>query len=468
MIAAIMVVALMRLDLDAVPRRGCWFITPEVIGGLAADASGGLAGAGAAAAGATAADVGATVGFSVADTGAALGVGGGVIPETTLGGVVGGADALAGAGLGMGVGATGDMGLAGSAADPFSMAGAAPIDPFAAGGGVQPVDPFNAGGTAATTPAAPTGVFDPAAEPILPTGTTPQAISGPLVQVPTPTTTPLAAPAAPVPSAATGAGGVISPTGATALSQETPGIVAGDVSSATATTPTTTLGSVAPAASDELQSELTAAGISPTGEGAYAAGTVQNALGPEVSSPGLFAKGGTLDEILSSPVTKIGAAILPMAVTALMGQPQVPQSISPLQASGSVTAPLISTETTQLNEANTGQLTPGEAAQIAQYQQGAEATLRSQLAAEGVTNPAQDSRYITGMATIAQNVQAMQQSYITNATNQGLEAAGEATGALTTAANAELQVDQEFQSALESAMSSFGLIFALQGLKVST
>jgi hypothetical protein len=83
---------------------------------------------------------------------------------------------------------------------------------------------------------------------------------------------------------------------------------------------------------------------------------------------------------------------------------------------------------------------------------------------EGVQDPAQDSRYISGMATIAQNAQIMGQQFVTAALTSGLAAAGDAQSALTTAAQAQINVDQEFQSALNSSMQSFGLIMGLSNI----
>jgi hypothetical protein len=174
--------------------------------------------------------------------------------------------------------------------------------------------------------------------------------------------------------------------------------------------------------------------------------------------------GSTIGDAATSTPGKLALAGLPLAFTLARGQPTVPDQIGPLTNSGSVTGPLISTEQTQLNEANTGQLTPGQTAQVALYQQQAQSALLTQLAQEGVQNPQQDSRYVQGMAAIGQQVQAMTQNYITAALQAGTAAAGDAASALTTAANAELATDQDFQSALNSAFTSFGLIAGLSKL----
>ena len=187
--------------------------------------------------------------------------------------------------------------------------------------------------------------------------------------------------------------------------------------------------------------------------------TVNDVLNPggvPASSSGGF--WNSVDKVISNPAFKLGAAVLPTAATLIRGQPAVPSQIQPLTSSGAVTAPLISAENTALGEASSGTLTPGQAATVGQYIQQSQDALYQQLANEGVTNPTSDSRYIAGMQQINQQAQIMTQNYITQAFTTGFQAAGQAAGALTTAANAQIQTDQEFQSALNSAMTSFGLI----------
>lgn len=200
--------------------------------------------------------------------------------------------------------------------------------------------------------------------------------------------------------------------------------------------------------------ELAAQGSNPAGSA-----IVDNAT--QAGNAGAPAAGGG---ILSGSGTKLALAAAPAALALLRGEGKVPSNIQPLTTGGAVTGPLIATENQQLNEANSGVLQPGQAAQISQYSSSAESQLRQQLANEGVADPTKDSRYIAGMATISQNAQIMSQQFITGALTSGLSAAGDAASALTTAANAQLAVDQEFQSALNSATQSFGLIMGLGGI----
>ena len=187
--------------------------------------------------------------------------------------------------------------------------------------------------------------------------------------------------------------------------------------------------------------------------------SVNAALGP---APADASTWDQINKFLNSPVTKLGAAAIPAAATLIGGQSQVPSSINPLLASGSVTGPLIGAEQTNLNAANAGQLTPGAAASIIQFQQQAEQALYQQLANEGVRDPRQDSRFIAGMQQIQSQVAQLTQQFITQQFTLGFQAAGEARGALVSAANAQIANDNAFQTALRDSMLAFG---ASQGIR---
>lgn len=185
---------------------------------------------------------------------------------------------------------------------------------------------------------------------------------------------------------------------------------------------------------------------------------------PEVpDSANFFGKGGQLNSVLNDPGARLGLAALPAAATLIKGQPSVPAGIGNLQQGGAVTAPLIAAENSQLGAANSGQLTQPQAAQIAQFTQQAQSQLFQQLANSGVADPTKDSRYVSGLQQIQQQAQAMTQNFIQQEFTTGFAAAGQAANTLTTAANAEVQQDNNFQSALNSALQSFGLVEGLSG-----
>ncbi len=179
---------------------------------------------------------------------------------------------------------------------------------------------------------------------------------------------------------------------------------------------------------------------------------------PPASDPGFFSSKGQLNDILNSPVTRLAAGIAPAAATLAKGQPSVPASTAPLQPGGAVTGPLIATETGQLNAANAGTITPPQQAQIATFVQNAQNQLFQQLANAGVTDPTKDSRYVQGLQDIERQKQGMIQSFIQQAFTTGFTAAGQAAGALNSAATHEVATDTSFQDALSKAIESFGLI----------
>ena len=183
---------------------------------------------------------------------------------------------------------------------------------------------------------------------------------------------------------------------------------------------------------------------------------------------GLTGPSGPLSNAGSSGLGKYALPAASLGYTLLKGQPAVPSAYGALQPGGAVTAPEIAAEQQLLSEGTTGTLQPGQAAQVAQYRSQAESQLIQQLANEGVANPTQDTRYIQGMATIEQNSQIMSQQFITAALSSGLTAAGDAANALNAAAKAQLTTDNQFQSALNSAMQSFGLVEGLSNIKLAS
>jgi hypothetical protein len=124
-------------------------------------------------------------------------------------------------------------------------------------------------------------------------------------------------------------------------------------------------------------------------------------------------------------------------------------------------SPVYNVSQKYLTEASTGQLQPGETAQIEQYRQNATNQLYQQLANEGVTNPRGDSRFVQGQQAIEQNAQIMYQGFINAAVTNGINALGPTTTALTNAAQLQMEQDQAYRQALASATQAFGVSAAL-------
>jgi hypothetical protein len=178
-------------------------------------------------------------------------------------------------------------------------------------------------------------------------------------------------------------------------------------------------------------------------------------LSPSVAgSAGGAAAGGASSLSKLAPLVPLGN----LAYQAISGPGKLPSSATALEAGGAATAPLLATENSQLNEGNTGQLTPSQQANITQYTQNAQNQLIQQLASSGVTDFKNDSRYISGMQQIQQQALAQQQQYIQDAITAGVSAGGAAAVNISQVANEQIAQDQEFQQALSSAFNSFGSV----------
>lgn len=162
------------------------------------------------------------------------------------------------------------------------------------------------------------------------------------------------------------------------------------------------------------------------------------------------ASGSSLSKL--APLVPLGN----LAYQAISGPGKLPSSAASLAAGGAATKPLLDTETAQLGEANSGQLTAPQQANIQQYVSQAQNQLIQQLANSGVTNFKNDSRYLEGMKQIQAQALAQQQQYIQNAVSNGVAAGGAASGNIAGVANEQISQDKEFQDALAAAFGSFG------------
>lgn len=181
-----------------------------------------------------------------------------------------------------------------------------------------------------------------------------------------------------------------------------------------------------------------------------------NSTGGAGVAPAAASGGSSLSKL--APLVPLGN----LAYQAISGPAALPSSAKALEAGGAATAPLLATENQQLNEGNTGQLTPGQTATINNYTQNAKNQLIQQLASSGVTDYKNDSRYIQGMQQIQQQAVQQQQQYIQEALSAGISAGGAASGNIAGVANEQLSQDKEFQEALASATSAFGQIMGAQ------
>lgn len=171
--------------------------------------------------------------------------------------------------------------------------------------------------------------------------------------------------------------------------------------------------------------------------------------------------GGVLNGLIPSAST-LEKAALPagmLAYNAIKGPPPLTAEGKALGVGGAATQPLLDTEKQQLGIANSGQISAPQQQQITNFVNEQQNELIQQLASQGVTNMAGDSRFIQGMQQIREKAIALQQQFIAQALQAGTAAAGAAAGNLNSAAQQSLQNDTNFQSALSSAVGSLGNIF---------
>jgi hypothetical protein len=155
------------------------------------------------------------------------------------------------------------------------------------------------------------------------------------------------------------------------------------------------------------------------------------------------------------------AALGMLGATMARGPAPLPQAAQQQVALTGPGSPVYNVSQKYLTEASTGQLQPGETAQIEQYRQNATNQLYQQLANEGVTDPRGDSRFVQGQQAIEQNAQIMYQGFINAAVTNGINALGPTTTALTNAAQLQMEQDQAYRQALASATQAFGVSAAL-------
>jgi hypothetical protein len=199
------------------------------------------------------------------------------------------------------------------------------------------------------------------------------------------------------------------------------------------------------------------------GRAMYSGGQFQGIEGvaPAASAApsGILGTGITAGQALSGigPFASLGM----LGYNLMRGPQPLPAAEQQALQNVSPGSPVYQTAQRYMTEASTGQLQPGEIAQIQQYQQNATNQLFQQLANEGVTNPQGDSRFVQGQQAIYQNSQIMYQQFINAAVTNGLAAQGAVDQTLQSAAQMQVQNDQAFQQSLVGATQAFALTSVL-------
>ena len=175
---------------------------------------------------------------------------------------------------------------------------------------------------------------------------------------------------------------------------------------------------------------------------------------PPVPATGIFDK--ALNFVSNNPFTtaKLALGGAALGTSLARGQQKLPGSATALENEGNS---LNATAQNLIGQANSGQLTAGQIAQIQAQRQQSLAQIYQQLASQGVADPTKDTRYIMAAQQIESNAQAQTQKFLDATLQDGLAAAGQASQALAGAAQLELARDAEFQKSLNAALSALGL-----------
>jgi hypothetical protein len=165
-----------------------------------------------------------------------------------------------------------------------------------------------------------------------------------------------------------------------------------------------------------------------------------------------------LGDVVNSPWTRLALGAAPLALTLGMGQPGIPPQAQALQ--GQALA-LQQTGLQQLSQANAGILNAGQTATLAKMQTDLTNQWRQTLFNQDVTDPTKDTRWpqIEGLidAQVTQQTATLIQQNITNA----LAETGQASQALLSIAQMQMQADQNFTNNLIGATKSLGLVAGL-------
>lgn len=174
---------------------------------------------------------------------------------------------------------------------------------------------------------------------------------------------------------------------------------------------------------------------------------------------------GALGSALSSPWTKLALAGAPLALTLGMGQPQLPASAQSLQNQAQQ---LQTTGLQNLADAQAGKLNAGQTAQIAQMHNDLMNQWLQTLANQGVQDPTKDTRWPQILADIDAKVTAQTATLIQQNITNALAETGQASSALISIAQMQMQSDTNFTNSLIGATKALGLAAGLSGSRTVT
>jgi hypothetical protein len=162
-----------------------------------------------------------------------------------------------------------------------------------------------------------------------------------------------------------------------------------------------------------------------------------------------------LGSVMSSPWTKLGLGLAPLALTLGMGEAGLtPQA---QQAAGGATQ-LQQFGQQQLADAQAGRLNAGQTAVLGQMRQDLTNQWKQVFFNMGVQDPTKDTRWAQALADIDQKVTAQTATVIQQMITNGLQASGQASQTLIAVANQQIQSDTNFTNNLIGATKALGTI----------
>jgi len=157
-----------------------------------------------------------------------------------------------------------------------------------------------------------------------------------------------------------------------------------------------------------------------------------------------------------APYARIAAAVAPLGVAMLRGQPQLPAAAQQAAANAQGLAAF---GQQQLAAGQSGQLNAGQAALIANMRNDLTNSWRQTLFNMGVQNPEADTRWPQIEALIDSKVTAQTEQMLQQDITNGLNTIGAANGTLNQVAQLTMQADANFTNALVNAAKALGFAF---------
>lgn len=164
-----------------------------------------------------------------------------------------------------------------------------------------------------------------------------------------------------------------------------------------------------------------------------------------------------LDSLSTKDALKYGAPVADLAYQAIKGPAKLSGAAQALQSGAGA---LQSTGIGQLNNFKAGALNPAQEAQLSQMKQQAVNALYQQFASQGISNPQGDSRFISALQNVDQQVEAQRAQMLDQEFQQGQSATTAAGQELDAVAAQQLRQEEDYNSQIEEATKALFSLFA--------